>query len=161
MGKLEGEFFIEDEPGLVEKLELLGAGISEGGKQKLPLLEAAYFEEKGAICTGKKAEELIELAKEKDVLAKERFAVLKELRDSGYIVRIGKGDLEFLRVYKKGIRVGEDRTESIVKVLKEGEKPDLLSDLVKAARMRKNLYYAFISDEWKIVFVKAYRANFE
>ena len=161
MGKIIGKFFVEDNPGLIEKLKLLGAGTMEGEVLKLPLLEAAYFQRREAISTGKTAEELIELAKEEDVLAKERFAVLKELRNSGYIVRIGEGDSEFLRVYKKGIRVGEDRTESVLKVLKEGKKPDLLLDLVEAARMRKSLYYAFIFNDGKIVFVKAYRAGFD
>jgi tRNA splicing endonuclease len=146
-------FFIVDDAELVEKLELLGAGVGEDGKRKLPLIEAAYFQEKGAIDTGKSVAELIS-GKE------DEFAVLKQLRDSGRIVRIGEGESEFMRVYRKGIRVGEDRTEGIVKVLREGEKPDLLSDVAVAGKMRKELTYAFVGGDG-ITFVKAYRAGFE
>lgn len=160
MGKLVGRFFIEDESGAVEKLELLGAGVNEDGKQKLPLLEAAYFQGKEVIETGKSVDELVGEAAGSDALAKERFAVLKHLRDSGRIVRWGSGDSEFFRVYRKGIRIGEDRCEAVVKVLREGEKPDLLADLAAAGRMRKELSYAFVGDGG-IVFVKAYRAGFD
>ena len=150
---LEGEFFIVDDAELVEKLELLGAGVKEDGKWKLPLVEAAYFQEKGAIDTGKSVGELI--AGKEDL-----FTVLKQLRDSGRIVRFGKGEAEFMRVYRKGIRVGEDRTEGIIRVLKEGEKPDLLADVAVAGKMRKELTYAFVGEDG-ITFVKAYRAGFE
>jgi tRNA splicing endonuclease len=147
------DFFIVTDAELGEKLELLGAGVEEDGKRKLPLIEAAYFQEKGVIDTGKSIEELIE-GKENE------FAVLKYLRDSGRIVRIGEGDSEFMRVYRKGIRVGEDRTDGIIRVLKEGEKPDLLADIAVAGKMRKELTYAFVGGDG-ITFVKAYRAGFE
>ncbi len=158
MGKIEGEFFVEENPELIEKLELLGAGVREGETLLLPLLEAAYFQEKGAIDTGKSIEELLGEAGE---LAAERFLALKQLRSSGYIVRMGKGDSEFMRVYKKGIRVGEDRTESVLRVLKEGDKQDLLEDLASAGKMRKDLIYAFVDSEEKINFVKSYRVRFD
>lgn len=147
------EFFTVENAELVEKLELLGAGVPDGEGRKLPLIEAAYFQEKGVIDTGKSIGELV-AGKEKE------FAVLKYLRDSGRIVRIGEGDSEFMRVYRKGIRVGEDRTEGIVRVFKEGEKPDLLADVAVAGKMRKELTYAFVGEDG-IVFVKAYRAGFE
>jgi len=159
MGKIERGYFLEDDPGKVEKLGLIGAGVEDGGVQKLPLIEAAYFEGKGFLSTGKSVEELIGLALEADALAKERFAVLKELRDSGYIVRWGVGESEFLRVYQKGIRMGEDRTETVVKVLREGENPSILGDIAAASGMRKDLVYAFVGE--KIVFVKAYRVSFD
>ncbi len=150
---LEGGFFVVDDTELVEKLELLGAGVKEGEKVKLPLIEAAYFQEKGAIDTGKSIEELIEGNED-------LFTVLKHLRDSGRIVRFGEGDSEFIRVYRKGIRVGEDRTEGIIRVLKEGETPDLLADVATAGKMRKELTYAFVGKDG-ITFVKAYRAGFD
>ncbi len=159
MGGIEGDFFIEKNPELIEKLELLGAGVKEGEVLKLPLIEAAYFGEKGAIDTGMNTEQLLEKCGD---LAKEKFAVLKHLRNSGYIVRIGTGNSEFMRVYKRGIRVGEDRTESVIKVLKEGEKPGLEKDLENAGKMRKELIYAFVELKDKpINFVKAYRIRFD
>jgi tRNA splicing endonuclease len=175
MGRLESGFFIEGDAGRVEKLELIGAGVREGNALKLPLLEAAYFAYKGFLECGKSAEELVGMALEGDSLAKEKFEVLKHLRDKGYIVRIGEGEGEFMRIYRKGIRVGEDRTESVLKVLREGENPELVPDLEKAGKMRKSLVYAFVS--WdaggaggkagkrgagaEVLFVKAYRAGFD
>ncbi|MBD3398289.1 hypothetical protein GF412_03740 [Candidatus Micrarchaeota archaeon] len=149
----ESGFFIVDDAELAEKLELLGAGVEEEGGRKLPLIEAAYFQEKGVLETGKSIRELVE-GKERE------FEVLKHLRDSGRIVRIGEGDSEFLRVYRKGMRIGEDRTEGIVRVLGEGEKPDLLADIAVAGKMRKELTYAFVGGDG-ITFVKAYRVSFE
>ncbi len=161
MGKLEGEFFIEDDESKIERLELIGAGVREGEILKLPLLEAAYFEGKGFLGSGESEAGLIELALASDSLAKEKFAVLKHLRERGYIVRNGEGKSEFMRIYRKGIRIGEDRSESALKVLREGEKPELAPDLEKAGRMRKALIYAFVGKEGDILFVKAYRVGFD
>ncbi len=178
MGKIKGNLFIEEDSGKIEKLELLGAGVREGDVLKLPLLEAAYFEGKGFLGSGKSEKELIGLVLEKDALAKEKFEVLKYLRDRGYILRLGPQDeggvSEFMRVYRKGIRIGEDRTESVIKVLREGEKPELVADLEKAGKMRKALVYAFVGSAGEggkksgqgnggaeILFVKAYRVGYD
>lgn len=160
MGKISGPYFLEDDPEAMEKLRLVGAGVEEEGVRKLPLIEAAYFQGKKVIASGKSSEELVALASRKDSLAFEKFRVLSHLREAGFIVRMGDGKEEFLRVYKKGIRVGEDRTEMVVRVLKEGEKPSLEADVVGASKMRKELVYAFVGKEG-ITFFKAYRANFE
>jgi tRNA splicing endonuclease len=161
MGKLEGEFFVEADASKIEKLELLGAGVKEGEVLKLPLIEAAYFEGKGFLGSGESEAGLIELALASDSLAKEKFLVLKHLRDRGYIVRDGEGKSEFMRIYRKGIRIGEDRSESVIRVLREGEKPELAPDLERAGRMRKALIYAFVGKEGDILFVKAYRVGFD
>ena len=143
---------------LVEKLRLLGAGVeSNEGGYVLPLLEAAYFAEKGVVEGDSK--ELLEEAGKGDGLAQEKYAVLKHLRDRGYIVRCGAGDAPFMRVYRKGIRVGEDRTIYLLKVVK-GKDYDLLADLGEAGKMRKTLVYAFVDGE-KIAFVGMGRISFE
>jgi len=159
MGRLSGAYFLEDDPEQMEKLRLVGAGVEEGGVQKLPLIEAAYFQGKEVIESGHSPGELVKLASKKDPLAPEKFRVLTHLREAGFIVRMGEGGEEFLRVYKKGIRVGEDRTEMVLRVLREGERPPLEMDVVEASRMRKELVYAFVGKE--IGFFKAYRAGFE
>lgn len=145
---------IEDEK-KVRRLTLLGA-MEEGGKIHLPYLEAAYFAEKGEMEGS--AEEFLSLAEKSDPLAPEKYLVLKQLRDSGHIVRCGE-DADFLRVYKKGIRVGEDRTMYLIRVLRKTDAPDLRSDLKLAGKMRKELIYAFVGE--KIDFVKVMRVNFE
>jgi tRNA splicing endonuclease len=160
MGKISGPYFLEDNPEQMEKLRLICAGVEEEGVQKLPLLEAAYFQGKKVIESGRSSEELVKLASKKDPLAHEKFRVLVHLREAGFIVRMGDGEEEFFRVYKKGIRVGEDRTEMVMRVLKEGEKPSLEADVVEASKMRKELVYAFVGKDG-IGFFKAYRAGFE
>ena len=158
MGKIEQGIYLEEDPEMVEKLGLLGAGRERDGVLEMPLIEAAYFQEKGKISTGKTSSELIEVALGEDPLAKEKFLVLEKLRESGRIVRFGPED--FLRIYKKGIRVGQDRTEFLLKVLRMGEQPPLLEDLQASGKMRKSLFYAFVG-EGEIKFVKAYRAGVE
>ncbi|MEW5996454.1 MAG: hypothetical protein AB1657_02565 [Candidatus Micrarchaeota archaeon] len=151
---MKESLLIEDEK-KARRLILLGA-MEEDGKVRLPYLEAAYFAEKGEIEGG--AEEFITLAQKSDPLAPEKYLVLKQLRDSGYIVRTGES-ADFLRVYKKGIRVGEDRTAYLLRVLRKGESPDLHADLRLAGKMRKELVYAFVGE--KIEFIKVMRVNFE
>lgn len=144
---------IDDEK-RAKRLILLGAE-EKDGKALLPYLEAAYFAEKGEIEGS--AEEYLSLAEKGDPLAPEKFLVLKHLRDSGHIVRTGESGL--LRVYRKGIRVGEDRTAYIIRVLRKSGTPDLHADLKLAGKMRKELVYAFVGE--KIEFVKAMRVHFE
>ncbi|MEO0248982.1 MAG: hypothetical protein ABIN58_05440, partial [candidate division WOR-3 bacterium] len=95
-----------------------------------------------------------------DPLAPEKFRVLTHLREAGFIVRMGDGKEEFFRVYKKGIRVGEDRTEMVMRVMREGEKASLEEDAAEASKMRKELVYAFVGKKG-VTFFKAYRASFE
>ena len=137
------------------RLVLLGA-MEENGKVNLPYLEAAYFAEKGEIEGS--AEEFLSLAQKSDPLAPEKYLVLKQLRDTGFIVRCGES-ADFLRVYKKGVRVGEDRTMYLIRVLRKKEVPDIHADLKLAGKMRKELIYAFVGE--KIEFVKIMRINFE
>ena len=78
MGKISGAYFLEDNPEQMEKLRLICAGVEEDGVQKLPLLEAAYFQGKKVIESGKSPEELVALASKKDPLAPEKFRVTSE-----------------------------------------------------------------------------------
>lgn len=151
---MKGSLLIEDEK-KVRRLLLLGA-MEENGKARLPYLEAAYFAEKGEIEGS--AGVFLSLAEKSDPLAPQKYLVLKQLRGSGYIVRCGE-NADFLRVYKKGIRVGEDRTLYLIRVLRKKDMPDLRADLRLAGKMRKELVYAFVGE--KIEFVKVMRINFE
>lgn len=149
------EGLLISEPARARRLVLLGA-MEEKGKVFLPYLEAAYFAEKGEIEGN--AEEFLSLAKKVDPYATEKYMVLKYLRSAGFIVRSGE-DANFLRVYKKGIRVGEDRTLYLIRVLRKSDIPDIRSDLKIAGKMRKELIYAFVGE--KIEFVKVMRVNFD
>ncbi len=142
-----------------EELRSLGAGVEgENGEPVLPLIEAAYFAEKGKIDAD--AAELLAKAKEEDGLAEEKYAVLKHLRGRGYIVRCGTGEGPWMRVYRKGYRPRDEQAVQLLKVVKGGGPQDLLSDLEKAGKMRKKLAYAFV-EGGKIVFAGAGRISFE
>jgi tRNA splicing endonuclease len=69
------------------------------------------------------------------------------------------GESGLLRAYKKGIRVGEDRTTYFFRVLKKESLPNPLEDLKISGKMRKELIYAFVGE--RIQFVKASRINFD
>ncbi|MFA5411928.1 MAG: hypothetical protein WC350_01105 [Candidatus Micrarchaeia archaeon] len=136
---MTASLLIEDEK-KVRRLVLLGA-MEEDGKVRLPYLEAAYFAEKGEIEGS--VEQFLSLAEKSDPLAPEKYLVLKHLRNAGFIVRAGES-ADLLRVYKKGIRVGEDRTMYLIRVLRKKDAPDLRGDLKLAGKMRKELIYAFV-----------------
>ncbi len=131
-----------------ELYRLYGAG---NGKELHPI-EEIYFIEKGKI--NKDIKKVWEKAKHLLKNAEDIYRVYKYLRDRGYI---SKPVEDFLKVYKKGFRPGEDRTIYILKV-----NPDLnkmKEDLKLAGRLRKQLIYAFVNE--KIEFVKITRTNFE
>ncbi|MBI2079639.1 hypothetical protein HYT84_02650, partial [Candidatus Micrarchaeota archaeon] len=90
--------------------KLLRCGSSalvENNLIKITTLEAAYFSEKGVINLEEKQEkELAKLKKKKDF--SEKFLVYKHFFDRGYPVRTALDTDEYLRVYRKGVKVGED-----------------------------------------------------
>ena len=77
------DYLIVKDRALILKLRSLGAGVEEGDQTKITYLEAAYFADRGVLPA--KKEELLKHVKEEH--AKEKYAVIKYLRDRGYIVR--------------------------------------------------------------------------
>jgi tRNA splicing endonuclease len=141
----------------------LGAGVEEAEETKISYLEAAYFADRKVLPMDK--ETLLEHAGKKDPLAKEKFTVIKYLRDRGYIVRPSLDGSNFLRLHRKGLRPGEDKTYYLIEVLRKDNNFDLnrlMPSLEAAGRLRKELALAFCDpkDE-KPVFVKFGRMDFE
>ena len=146
---------------LIEKLVGLGAGIQEGEKANLPLLEAAYFAEKGIIKFD--AEKILAHASEKDELARDKYVVIKSLRDRGYLTRVSLDSDDYFRVHQKGIRVGEDRTQYPLKVVKKDWQTNLKeikTAIGVAGKLRKELVIAYVEDS-EPNFLKISRTNFE
>ncbi len=138
---------------LILKLRSLGAGVEEDEFIKLSDLEAKFFVEIGVLPKDTKIDESGQLFSYK-------YEVLKYLRNRGYIVRPSLEDDRFMRLYKKGIRPGEDRTQYILKVLKKGEKiseEEIREWLDFAGKMRKELIVVYPGP----TFVKLSRVNFE
>src|SRR3989339_11922 len=136
-----------------------GAQIIDG---KLPGLEAVFYAEKG-LFPGDWKKLLAEQAK-KDKLAKEKYHVIKYLREKGYITRLSLDDSDFFRLYRKGFRPGMDKTAYLLKVAGKNWKTNisgLLDDLDSAGKLRKELVYAIAGDlEKKPIFVKVGRSSF-
>ena len=161
MKKPEENFITITDREAIEKLRQLGAWVEDEKELKLPLLEAIYFAEKGVI--KESTEELLKKLKKADKLAEDKYAILKHLRNNGYITRLSLDYGEFFRVYQKGFRPNEDRTKYVVKVVPKDWQPKL--DEIKEAlefsgNVRKELIFAYI-DEKKIGFIKMGRTNFD
>ncbi|MBS3068405.1 hypothetical protein J4450_06875 [Candidatus Micrarchaeota archaeon] len=161
MIKLYEDYLEVSDSELITKLIGLGAGIEEGGKAKLPLLEAAYFADKGVIKFDK--DKILENARKGDALADDKYKIIKFLRDRGYITRVSMDTTEYFRVHQKGIRVGEDRTQYVLKVVPrdwQTNMKDIKQAIGFAGKLRKELVIAYIEKE-DIHFIKISRTNFE
>ncbi|VVB98373.1 tRNA-splicing endonuclease [uncultured archaeon] len=148
----------------VELFRKYGAGVEEGGKVKLHPLEALYFIERGKLkLEGETFDSLMAKVAKEDKLAGEKYAILKHLRQNGYILRPSFADEPWLRVYRKGFRPGEDRTQYLLKVVEAGWQPpveELMADMKKAAEVRKELVYAIVQNG-KPLFFKTVRTSFD
>ena len=145
---------------LEKKLAECGAQIIEG---KLPIFEVIYYAEKGLIQEDWK--KLLAQQAKKDKLAKEKYHVIKHLREKGYITRLSLENSDFFRLYRKGFRPGMDKTAYLLKVAGKNWKTnveELLDDLDFAGKLRKELIYAIAGDlKKKPIFVKIGRSSFE
>ena len=155
--KIEDGILIEERE-LAEKLQRSGAYLLE---QKLLLLyEALYFSEKGVLPLEK--EKILKALKKRDKQAEIKYRVIKFLWDRGYITRESLDSKEYFRIHRKGFRAGEDRTEDVMRVIKEGDKYDkkiMEKDLEIAGKFRKQFVLAVVGED--IQFIKISRSRFD
>ncbi len=141
-----------------------GAGTEQGGKIRIHPLEALYFIERNRLeLKDETFASLMEKIKKEDALAGEKYAILRHLRQNGYITRPSFAGEPWLRVYRKGFRPGEDRAQYLLKIVKKGWSPgleELLEDMKTAAEARKELVYALARDE-KPLFFRIGRTSFD
>ncbi|MCK4319882.1 hypothetical protein KAW38_04910 [Candidatus Micrarchaeota archaeon] len=142
-----------------DKYKDLGAGIEINGEYILPPLEAIYLKRKGLLDSDIDEKELFEMASKKRKYYKEEYRIFEFFRKKHYIVREGLLPSDFLRIYKKGIRFGEDRTLYLLKVVKDLNLEEMRKDMEKAINLRKELVYAIIENE-KPTFIKVYYSSF-
>lgn len=105
-----------------------------------------------------KVEELVRYysSKRPDFLA--QYFVYKDLRNRGYVVRVGSGELNPYRVYPRGTKLGKDVSKITVFPLPEGRSLDLsvLNLIVKQARAsRKKLILGVIDRIGDVTYYKA------
>ena len=153
---------LRDKP-LILKLRSLGAGVEEADETRITLLEAAYFAERGVLPMDK--DEILAHAAKSDPLYKERYHVIKYLRNRGYIVRPSLDGTPYLRLHRKGYRPGEDKTYYLVEVVEKGwsaSVESLISSLELAGRLRKELAIAVVDlEREKPLFIKFGRMTFD
>lgn len=161
--EITDDFVIIRQKPLILKLRSLGAGVEEADETRIALLEAAYFADRGVLPL--KKDDLLRRASGKDPLAKEKFTVIKHLRDAGYIVRPSLDGTRYLRLHRKGLRPGEDKTYYLIDVVGKGWKagPESLRESLEAAgRLRKELVVAVVDPKQeKPLFLKFGRMNFD
>jgi tRNA splicing endonuclease len=148
---------------LIKKLFRIGAIGEQSEKAEIHPLLAAYLADKGILNDGEK---ILKAAKKGDKLAEDKIAVIKHLWSHGYITRVSlEGKEEYLRVHRKGIRPGEDRTQYLVKVVQENWKPkftEILENIAFAGKLRKELVLAYLEGKEKQVrFIRIGRSSFD
>ncbi|MBU0532492.1 hypothetical protein KKB44_03290 [Candidatus Micrarchaeota archaeon] len=159
--KFDTDYLVINDRSLILKLRSLGAGVEEGDETKITYLEAAYFADRGVLPADK--EKLLKHVKED--FAKEKYIVIKYLRDQGYIIRPSLDGSGYLRLHRKGYRPGEDKTYYLIKVVPKDWKcssESLLPSLETAGKLRKELAIAIVDPEYdKPLFIKFGRMNFD
>ncbi|MBU0586561.1 hypothetical protein KJ780_03545 [Candidatus Micrarchaeota archaeon] len=150
-----------------EDAELLfrryGAGIQTENGIVLHPFEVIYFFEKGKLKLKESPESIMENLKKEDELASEKYAIFKDLRINGYICKPSFENENWMRVFRKGFRPGEDRTQFLIKVILSQETlttDSIITDIKKAAEVRKELVYSFVKKN-KVFFLKISRTSFE
>ncbi|MBI5047037.1 hypothetical protein HZC07_04900 [Candidatus Micrarchaeota archaeon] len=145
------------------KLRSLGAGVEDADETSLTYLEAAYFADRGVLPL--KKEELLKIASKKDHLSTEKYFVIRYLRDRGYIIRPSLDGTPYLRLHRKGLRPGEDKTYYLIEVVKKdwtAVPSELISSIEVAGKLRKDLAIAIPDPEHDhVTFIKFARMNFE
>jgi len=161
--QITDDYIILKEKPLILKLRSLGAGVEEADETKISLLEAAYFADRKVLPLEK--EEILARAAKKDPRCREKYAVIKYLRDRGYIVRPSLDGTEYLRLHRKGYRPGEDKTYYLISVVGKdwkAEPGELMASLEVAGKLRKELAIAIVDPkEDAPLFIKFGRMNFE
>lgn len=140
-----------------------GAIISDGRVQ-LSLLEALYLLEKNKIRIfdgrGKKidTDAFIRKAKRLEPNFYVRFAVFKNIRDRGYIIKTALKFGADFRVYNRGVKPGEDHARWVVYAVHEGSSLTWYEFAAKnrvAHSTRKKLLIGVVDDEGDVSYWEA------
>ena len=119
-----------------EYRSILRRGFVERGSREIPIVDALLLNSIGVIKIDK---DTIDKARNIPNIDR-RIRVMKELLKRGYISRSGVYE-KYIRVYRKGMRVGEDRTRWIVRIVDSMSEVngDTINELLERAQdMRKS-----------------------
>ena len=135
--------------------------ILAGGKVQLSLLEAVYLEEKGKIVVtdarGRKLghEPLLVVGKRTEKAFPIKYAVFRDLRTRGYIVKTALKFGADFRVYDRGIKPGDDHAKWIVFPVHEGGHMTWYDFSAKnrvAHSTKKRLLLGIVDDEGDVTY---------
>ena len=165
MAQLIGTKVMEDDPEMMKILKDRGFGELIGERMLLAPVEALYLLEKKRmhVTEGRKKmsfgslfASLRKAEKELDM----KYAVYRDLRSKGYVVRTGLKYGTFFRIYEKGIRVGEGHSSALVQPAAEEWKTSIY-EIVGAIRLahsvKKKMVWAIVDTEGDVTYLKLSR----
>lgn len=135
--------------------------ILENGCVQLSLLEGLYLLEQGKVSMkdqkGKKAtfDSYVKHAQKVEPKFLVRYAVFKDIRNRGYIVKTALKFGADFRVYDRGVKPGEDHAKWVVYPVHEGETLTWYEFAAKnrvAHSTKKRLLLAILDDEGDVTF---------
>ena len=155
---MEKKSVVFEDADIIKRLYRIGAIAEITEKVELHPILAEYLAEKQAIPKGK----YLAMVKS-DKLAKDKLTVIQHLWSKGYASRFSLEGDDYSRVYRKGVRPGDDRTLYLLKVIPKNWKTsleDLLAHIEISSKLRKELVFVFVTGE-KIQFLGLSRRTFE
>jgi tRNA-intron endonuclease len=157
-------FVIEEDEKTIKILSDRGFGKVENERMVLSGVEALYLLENKRITVEKDGKKISfhALLKELSKIDKEvynKYIVYKDLRSKGYIIRSGFKFGTYLRVYEKGIRPGEGKSDYLVYIFSAGEKieTEKIQILTKTAQLTKKNLIIAVADEEDVKYYKLNR----
>jgi len=165
MAILTGTKVMENEPAAAKMLKERGFGEEVGERLILAPVEALYLLEKKRISVldGKKKltfDSLFSSLKKAEQELDMKYAVYRDLRSKGYVVRTGLKYGTYFRVYDKGIRVGEGHSELLVQPVPEEMRTSVyeIAGAVRLSRsVKKKMIWAIVDTEGDVTYLKLSR----
>jgi len=139
--------------------KVLRLGFVERDNDEVSPIEAIFLSQIGIINVPK---EIMENVEKSDDYLKEKLGIMKKLLKKGYITRVKTGDT-YLRLYRKGMRVGEDRTRWIVKIVKSEDEINgiLIHEMINRAKKLRKSGIICIANDNEITFISVSKRTFE
>ncbi len=158
---VEREVIITDERA-ISQLVQKGYGSRRDGKLHLSLVEALYLMEKGrlSVLSGERTLSSDELLSGEDDLLL-RYAVYRDLRERGYVVKTGFKFGAHFRVYERGA-YPKEHSRYLVHTVRE-DSDISFTELARAVRLahgvRKKLLFAVVDDEGDVTYYSVERVT--
>ena len=165
-GRLIGTEVVVDDPAEASQIHNKGYyGIPQsGGSLKLTLMEATYLVDSGRLTVEVKGKpvdsgDLLKLAHRASEGFEIRYLVYRELRQRGYVVKMGQPPLDF-RVFPRGGSPNKTSSRWWVAAISERstfDLGDMLDNLDRASEIRKKLLLAVVDEESDVTYYEVRR----